>query len=270
MSKLTNLNKDIKLIKRKKPKLQRLKVFTFLALCLGLVIVMPDAISGFLTLGSFSLLGMFNQTNVVVKEYTLYSVNMDKFTNYTEAESMASFVSMQGAAAFVWQQDKEYLIIGNVYASKKEAESVKTNLLVTNPNVFISEINFKKVNLKYEDYSKEQRKIVKNSLNYLTEIGDLLYDYLIKLDKKEITPTTASSYVNAIKSECRIIGTNLDVINSTAIYENTVNIKNAYVKVEDILDELVLKLITNLNINHIIKFSYANILRIKYDLFNNM
>lgn len=270
MSKLTNLNEDIKLIKRKKPKLQRFKVFAFLGLCLGLVMIAADLISGLLTLGSFSLSGMFNQANVVINAHTLYSVNMDKFGTHTEAENMAGFVSMQGAAAFIWQQDKEYLIIGNIYATKSEAESVKANLLVTNPDVFVSEINFKKINLNVEKYSKEQRVIVKNSYQYITEIGNLLYDYLIKLDKKEITPTTASSYINAVKSECKIIGTNLDVINSTVIYESTINLKNAYVKITDVLDELMLKLISNSQINHIMKFSYANIIRIKYDLFNNL
>lgn len=258
-----------KIIKRRKPFAKRVGILFFVAASLGFVIMLANLLAVFLVPGSFSFASLFGKGSVEVKAQTMYFVNMNKYNSYDTAQAQAELFALQGASAYIWQTGDEFLVVGNVYKTKEDAQNVQQNLQTTNPDVFLTTVNFSKVNLRFDDYSKEQKLVVQNALNNIVLVANNLYDYFIKLDKEEITPTTASSLVNEHKSKSIIISSNLDVLNSTVIYESTIKIKNAYVQITEILNELMLKLLNETNIQHSIKYSYVNLLNVEYELFNN-
>lgn len=268
MSKLIYNNEGVKLIKRKNG-FKKFKLFAFLTLCFLSVISLSVVFSEALTVGNFSVWNLFNN-DVKVKPETLYFVNMDKFKNYNEAENMAELVALQGASGFIWQMNDDYVIVGNVYFTKEQANFVLENLKKTNPDVFVSEVNFKGVKLNLENYTKEQKHVVKNALNNIDKVIKSLYEITIKLETKEITPTTASSKVNDMKAQSVIIGNALDVLNSVSVNESVIKIKNSYILLCESLNELVLKLISSQSYQSISKHTYVQVIKLKYDLLQNL
>jgi len=269
MPKTSYSNKDVVIVKHK-INFKKLLIIPFLILCLGFMIIISDLFSNLITVGTFRLSFFGSGNNVVVDKHTLYSLNMGKFTTIQEAENYALTSGLQGASGFIWQNDKEYYVVGNIYNSLKDAQSVRSNILPTNGNVFITEINFNKINMPLTKFSPEQRTEIKRSLTYLTHLHEKIYDYVIKIDKGNMSAASASSQVINLKADAIIISGKLDLINSTNPNEDIIKIKNTYVKVLENLNELVIKLINANELSHRIKYSYVDLIKLKFDLFRSL
>lgn len=263
--------KETKQLKKRHNILTKLKVSVILVLIVSLVVVVSDVASNVLSVGTFSISWLRNNDKqVVVDASTYYVLYMEQYDSYDQASEASEVLALQGASGFVWQSDDKYNVVGNIYLNSEAATSVKDNIAQTNKGVFVSPIKIKKTKLTFDDYSFEQVKTVQQAHDYMLDIISKLYDYAIKLETKSATPTTISSHVNSLKSECVINGNALDIINSTKLYESTISLKNTYVAITENLNELVIKLISNDETNHIIKYSYAKLLHTVYNYYNNI
>lgn len=262
---------ETRLVKSKKQNFRKYKVITLLAMCLVFVLLLSDLVSNFLTLGSFSFSNIFgNELLVKVQSQTYYAVVMDTLDNSEQAQNMAELLMLQGASGFVWETNNQYKVVGSIYFKETDAKSVKNNLMTTNPKVSVSKMVTKKTSKTYDNYSVEQVKQLRYAYEFINSVVKKLYDYSIKLETKALSPTTVSSHVNELKSDSIIISSRLDVINSTVIYEETIKLKNVYVKLTENLNELVLKLISSDNYNQLIKYSYVKCVKLNYDFYNNL
>lgn len=218
-----------------------------------------------------NLFGWFgNNNNVSAKKHSLYIVSMDSFATLKEAENNAVLVMQFGASGYIWQREADFLVVGNVYLSSADAQQITTDILPTYPNAFVWEVTFPKINLQYKNYSKEQRQAVNQSLNLVNDLIKDIYEINLKLEKKEITPATAGSYINSMKSQCMIMAAKLDVINSTIIYEETIAIKNSYVVVGELLNEMLLKFIDGENVTVTSKYLHTALVKEKLSLYNKL
>ena len=253
-------------IRKRKANFQKTKTLALLFACLLFVVFLAGVGSGFLTVGTVSFGSLFSSKNTV-QEQTMYVLSMDRFSDKTSAENMAEVLALQGASAFLWESNGWYEIVGNVYPNKTDAETVKSNIIASNPNVKIVTITYPKLSLNQKNLTKEQQQLLYQSVTYLGEVAEKLYGYALDIETKAKTPTTVSGLVNNLKSECNIRGNQLDMLNSVTICEQAVHLKNCYLKVSNTLNELVLKLIDGDQLNHVSKYTYVQVLKLKYDLF---
>lgn len=260
---------ETKLVKSKTKHKNVFVTFLVCVLSIASVILLSSMLSGVLTVGNFSNLfgGKANQINA----HSYYMVSMGKYGARSEAEAVASGAAVMGASAYVWELDGEFYVVGNIYKSQDEANSVYKNINGTgNYEISIKEIKFKKVSVNVKDYTTEQTKTILDAINNLNTIYEKCYDYSLKVDKSEVNTSLVSSELNSIKSDAKIVSAKLDAINSYAVSEVALNTKNAYISVIDALDNAILKVISGNSVNSDLKCLVAKIVVAKYNLYQNI
>ena len=121
-----------------------------------------------------------------------------------------------------------------------------------------------------KDLTKEQRKCVKNSLDYINDVYKQCYTYSIKYDKGEVVGTVVSSGLNTLNGNIKVESSRLDSINSVSATTFTLNLKNAYVAMSNQIDSAVLKVIEGSSANKDLKYLATSIAIIKYNLYTQL
>ena len=237
-------------------------------LMVGCMVAISGVLSGFLTIADIGLL--FNNKNVI-NSHSYYMVVMGEYNNLADAETVASGAAVMGAASYVWNNNNKFFVVGNIYKTKEDANKVCEQIKNTaNYNIFVKQIDFKKLNISNKNYTTEQLKTIVDSIKFIGTIYEKTYDYGVKIDKNEIAATQVSSELNNIKSQVKIFASKLDSINSVSVSETTINIKNAYIKIVDALDSAILKVINGSSVNKDIKYLTCTIVDAKYNLYQNI
>lgn len=254
-----------------KSRVKKGKGFLSLLFCLilfGSVIFLASTLSGVLTVGNFNI--GFNSTMIKVKEHSYYAVTMGEYDTLADAETVASGTSVMGAGSYIWDNNKKYIIIGSVYDNIDDAKKVKDNITNTNYTIDIKEIKFNQLKCDLKDLTKEQRKCVKNSLDYINDVYKQCYTYSIKYDKGEVLGTVVSSGLNTLNGNIKVESSRLDSINSVSATTFTLNLKNAYVAMSNQIDSAVLKVIEGSSANKDLKYLATSIAIIKYNLYTQL
>lgn len=260
---------ETKLVKSKAKHKNRFVTLLVCVLSVSFVILISGMLSGVLTVGNFS--GLFGGKVNSIIAHSYYMVSMGKYNSKSEAETVASGAAVMGAGAYVWGLDGEFFVVGNIYKTLEEANLVLNNIGGTgNYNVEVKELKFKKVSVEVKDYSTEQIKTILDAIKNLNTIYEKCYDYSLKVDKAEVNTTLVSSELNSIKSDAKIVAAKLDAINSCAVSEVTINVKNAYISVIDALDNAILKVISGNSVNSDLRYLVAKIVVAKYNLYQNI
>lgn len=268
MSKNILKYQDTKFVKTKKKKKKRFWAFVFCVLMLVGVIMFSNVLADAIKVGNFSFL--FSKTNIKSNQHSYYAVAMGEYDSESEAQAVASGVSIMGAGGYVWYDNQKYYVIGNVYKTKEESEIVLKNITGTNYNTFIKEMVFKKIDYNAETLTKEQRKVVKDGILFLNQIYEKCYNYAIKFDKGEIVSTVISSELNTLNGEVKVLASKLDAINSVAVTNQTLLLKNAMINVGNELENAVLKVINGSSVNKDLKYLTTSVAVIKYNFYNEI
>ena len=268
MSKNILKYQETRLIKSRKKKGKGWLVLLMCIVMVGGVIMLSSTLSGALTVGNFGF--NFSSSALKVKAHSYYAVTMGEYDTLNEAETVASGTSVMGAGSYIWNTDKKYVVIGNVYDNLEDAKKVKDNITDTNYNIGIREIKYKKVNCDLKELTKEQRTVIKSNLNYINELYDKCYNYSIKYDKGEIVATVVSSELNSLNGNIKVNCSRLDSINSVTVIPPTLKLKNAYVAISNEIDSAVLKVIQGSSTNRDLKYLTTSIAIIKYNLYEQL
>lgn len=148
-----------------------------------------------------SLLSGYN-----VKSNKYYTVQIEYFSDYTEARDFAQTLTIQGAAGYIYF-DGGYRVLASCYSKYDEAESVVQNIKSTYANSKIYTIETQKITYS-NDLNKTQLSAFKNVIlsmqNTLTTLNEISVDF----DKSEIDESTVrtklitcnSNYENSLNS----------------------------------------------------------------------
>lgn len=267
MSKNILRYKDTRFYKSKNKK-GGFKVFIVFILCLAIVVGLSVILGDAINVANFS--SLFNVNGVNIKEHSYYAVVMGKYDTETRAQEVASGVSVMGAGAYIWLQDSEYNVIGNVYKSLEDANAVISNISNTNYTPFVKEIKYNKIKFEVENLTKEQKELVKDAVLIIDKVFDQCYNYSIKFDKGEIVSTVVSSELNTLKGDLIVQASKLDAINSVAVSNETLLIKNAYVSIISQLEATILKVIDGTSVNKDLKYLTTSVSIVKYNLYNSI
>lgn len=261
---------DVKIFK--KPLKTRVKnFFRFLMVVVVIMLCFLSArfLSSALTVGNLGALIVYGDTTLKVSESGYYAISMGVYSDELEAEKVALGTNIQGAGGYVWQNGGEYHVIGNVYSNFSDAEKVIENLKDTKYNITIMQINFPKLSLDFGMYDNSDMGTIKKAFDILDEVYSALYDYSIRFDKGEITHLAVSSGLSELRGEVKsIIVSVQNLINKQS--SDLKKVQNALIKLDELLDQSIIKTIDNTATNYSLKYSIISCVRIKYDLFEEL
>lgn len=257
---------DIKILKKNLK--QRIKhilkiflIFFIVACCF----ISASYLSTALTVGNLSALIVYGDTKLKVNESKLFAVVLGEYDSKDEAENVALGSTVQGASGYIWE-DGKYWVVGNIYESLQDAQKVIENLRDSKYAATIKEIFFPKLIIDFSMYVNEDMYIINNAFDIFDKIYNTIYDYSIKYDKKEITHLAVSSYVSELRGEIKSIMVNVqNLINKSS--SKLKQVQTALVKIDELLDQTIIKTIDNSSTNYSLKYAIASVVRIKYDLF---
>ena len=262
---------DVKIIKPKKTKrFVLLKAILALLIFVGFTYFFADAFSNLLTVGDFSLSIFENSNTIKYKPKPLYALTLGKYNTIEEAEEVANVAGSWGASGYVTQISNVYYVLGSIYATKEDSEIVRSNLQLTNYNTQTITLEFSKVEFNVETITSKHKKEVLNTLNYLFEIYNQVYNISIKIDKGEITSIAGRSFLNTLKSQVKIKNIDLNKINLSYNNKQLSKICNCLTEIEESLNICVNQLLTNDYINRNVKYCLCEIVFLELNLLNNL
>ena len=253
---------EIEISKQKKKKGGRFFFFLLSILCVGLCVVVAQFFASVITTGSIG----FSFSTSSQTKFKLYAVTVGTFTSKTQAEESAISYRAKNAGGYVYELDNKFYVVASIYESKNDAESVVNNL--SSPS-FSPEI----IELQYETASFA--KISSNNLKktfseFLENYKNLylkLYDISVSLDTSVYTITKSRIEIDALKEDFnkklekltngsssddgiyyltiknyseKIVSLLSELVeyNETDNYPFSAKIKNVYIKILDVFNDL--------------------------------
>lgn len=264
----TYLYDDVKIIK--KPFKYRFRVFLIffgIAIILGASVLSGMYLSKALMVGNITSVMVYGGTSIARNEKKYYAVILGEYDDKNEAISVGLGANVQGASGYVWENGK-YYVVGNIYTSRSDAESVIENLKETNYNVSIMDITLKKIKVSFDNIENKNVKIIKDALSLYDIVYEELYDYSIKFDSKVYNNLAVCSYITALRGRVRTsISAVQDISDGN---EKLLTIIGGLIKIDTILDDLILQTIENKGTNYQLKYAISSVVRIQYETYNNL
>lgn len=261
---------DVKVIKRGFSKrLKSFFIFFLVVVTIGGVVLASVYLSRALSVGNITSALVFGGTEINIKKHQMYMVTLGEYDTFDDANKVGLGATVQGASGYVWNINSKYVVIGNIYRSKDDADKVKTNLSSSNYDVQVFTINFPKVKLKF-DYENSEVLKIREGINFLDTVYDVFYDYSIKFDKGTLNNFAISSGISSLRGECKVKITAVQAVLSK--YKNTElqKIIDALLKVDEILNITMLKTIDNSTTNYSLKNAISEVINIKFDLYQDL
>ena len=260
---------DVKIIK--KPLKERvklgIKIFLFLCVVAG-CFLSATYLSSALTVGNLGAFIVYGDTQKNVDKMVMYAVTLGEYQEKSEAEKIALASTIQGASGYVWESDN-YWVIGNIYSSLSDAEKVVENLKDSGFGVAIKEIAFPKIKLDFDMYSNENMPTVDKAISSFDNVYAELYDSSIKFDKGELNNLAISSNLSKTRGEIKAII--VAVQNLLNLEDSKLkDIQASLIKLDELLDQTIIKTIDNSATGYSLKYSIASVVRLKYDLFTDL
>lgn len=261
---------DVKIIKKGLSKrLKSIFILFLVVLTIGGVIMASVYLSRALSVGNIASALVFGGTEINIKKHEMYMVTLGEYNSLEEANNVGLGSTVQGASGYVWTENNKYMVVGNIYKNREDAEKVKTNLSSSKYDVKIFTITFPKIKLKF-DYENSEVLKIREGINFLDSTYDTFYDYSIKFDKGQLNNFAISSGLSSLRGECKVKITAVQAVMSK--YKNTglQPLIDSLLRVDEILNVTMLKTIDNSSTNYSLKNAISEIVNIKYDLYNNL
>ena len=257
---------DVKIIK--KPLKQRVKnifkIFLFFVLVVG-CFWGAKGLSKALTVGNLGALIVYGDTKVKLEETSYYAVTLGEYNDKIEAERVGLGAMVQGAGGYVWENDGKYFVIGNVYKNYSDASKVVSNLKDSKYAVSTMEIHFEEKKLDFSMYENEDMVVINDAFKIFDSVYLFLYDNCIKFDSGETTHLAISSGISALRGEVKSKIVSVQNLINKSKSELSV-VQEALIKLDEVLDQTIIKTIDNSSTSYSLKYSIASVVRIKYDM----
>lgn len=262
---------DIKIIKKnlKEQAKSVLKIFLIFLFLAGIV-VSSLYISKSLTDSNLSSVFVYGGREIKIDSRDMYAITLGKYSTKQEADRVALDASIQGAGGYVWQDNEDYYVIGNIYNNNDSALSVKDNLKDANYSVDILKISMPKVKLNFDEMENKSVAEVRNAINYFYDCYDKLYNYCMLFDKSEMNNFAISSYISQMRGDVKVcISVMQGLINSTN-YGELQEVQSGLIKLDELLDQAIIKTIDNSSTSSYLKYAICLCIDIEHKMRQNL
>lgn len=185
--------------KNKNPLRRRSIILVVLTIfvCFGITLLIADSVSGGYMLGELqSVFSGFKNVN-----NTYYALEMSSFSDMATAKIYSNDLRLRGGGGYVIN-DGLYRVIGEVYPTKKDAESVSTRLNMDGDMTKVIQIEI--CDIDYQLFPTSVRNLTKKTMVYADNCYKKLYDVGCKLAKNELDTNSAHAEINTLIANLRI------------------------------------------------------------------
>ena len=261
---------DIKILKKPlNKKVKRVfKFFLFLLVCVSCFFG-ARYFSKVLTVGNLGALIVYGDTTYKCKPKKYYAISLGKYDNFAKAEEVALGSTIQGAGGFVWQENNDFYVLGNVYNNEQDALSVLENLKDAKYDTSIKTIELREVKLDFSMYDNSDMMTIKKGFDILNEVYSKLYQYSIDFDKGEVTNLAVSSYISELRGDVKGIIIDIQNLINKSSSKLTI-IQTALIKLDELLDQTIIKVIDNTSTNYSLKYSICSVVKFQFDMVNEL
>ncbi len=259
---------DVKIIKKPfKSKFRAFLIFFGIVIILSASVVSGVYLSRVLMVGNISSVMVYGGSSISRNEKVYYAVTLGQYDSIDEATSVGLGANVQGASGYVWNSGK-YYVIGNIYNTRENAESVVANLQDTRYDVSILEIKLKKLKLSFADMENKQVKIIRDAIALYDEVYENLYDYSIKFDSKVYNNLAVCSYIANLRGRVKSSISAMQGLTSSD--DRILCITGGLISIDSILDQLILQTIENRGTNYQLKYGISDVVHIQYETYNKL
>lgn len=261
---------DVKMVKKpfKKRLKGFLKFFIFCVIVVGIVLS-SLFLSKSLAVGNISNVLVYGGTDIKIDKRDMFAISMGKYNNRSEAEGVALGLAIQGGGGYIWENDGEYLVLGSVYSSSDLANSVLTNLSSSKYSISIFKITMPKVSLSFENKENKSVGTIKDAIEHFENVYSKIYDYSIMFDKSEINNLAISSYLSQMRGQTKVYISSVQGLISFGD-EALQEIQNGLIKLDELLDQAIIKTIDNSSTSSYLKYTLCSIVDIEYKMRANL
>jgi len=260
-------SQDIKLIRRKNSFLKGFGVFLLVNLILTIIFFGGVGISNLLYSRGFT---WFKSNKIILNSENYYVISFGEYDTEKEALDCAIWTGTSGGAAYVYQQEK-FLVAGQLYDNVDNANNVLENF--SNDLTYsasIKQYKTDKISFKIEGLEAKDKRIIEKNLNLIHKTISNVLEVSNKIDTNVCSNVSASSEINALKSDVKIAKTSLDSVNVNYGSDKLKSFGDLFVKIIDSLDVCVNKLLTSENYSNVCKYCACEIFFNYYDFSKNL
>ena len=264
----TFYHSDVKLIKKPlKLRFRSILIFFGIGIILSASVVSGVYISRALTVGNIATVMVYGGSSIARGEKKYYAVMLGEYDSRDEATSVGLGASVQGASGYVWE-DGNYWVVGSIYTSRSDAESVVDNLKDTNYTLSVKEIKLKKIKLSFDNLDNKDVKVIREGLALYDDVYEALYDYSIKFDSKVYNNLAVCSYISSLRGRVK---TSISALQSiVGGDERILSIKGGLISIDAVLDQLILQTIQNLGTNYQLRYGMSLVVRTQYETYKKL
>ena len=260
---------DVKIIKKPfKKRFLRFVSFFCIALVFSLCIVVANYFSSAITVSGGATKLIYGDETISKKSKSYFAVTLGEYSSLEEASAVAITSTIRGASGYIWE-DNNYFVVGSVYLSREDAIAVIENLKESDYTVNIKEISLNKINLKFDDYDNKTVRKIENAIDFLDDIIVKIYNYSISFDKGEINNLAVSTNLSDLRGDTKVLISQMqNILNTPNDYLQLV--QNTLIKVDQLLNEVILKTIDNSSTGYILKNTVVSLVEFEYRLYKSL
>ena len=230
--------------------------FLFLTvILLFFVYGMADIMSNWITGKEQTSWFWFFKNNIKQEEKILYAVSLGSYATKSEAEEIARNSNVAGAGGYVYAKDQVFYVLGNIYATIEDAEKVIDSMSNAPYQTSILSITIPKVKQYDQSATTEDIAIIKETLDFMEEIYQTLYQVNIMLDTKQMTYIQGSTEVQKLVSKSNVLREKLNIQIENHLCSTTIILKTRLLEIQDNLEDVVQKLLGNIGTIYVVKYA---------------
>ncbi len=221
-------------MKKRRFILNKIFIFAFSIICVGLCICVAEVFASVLTVGS---LNISSASTTTISDFKVYAISLGSYSTKNIAQSNAEIIQKKNGAGFVYKSNGTYKVLASAYEKENDAKLVQENLLKEDIMSEIITITFNKIQLEKVSSISQEKEFVE-SLNIFKTVFLKLYDISVSLDTAVFDQTSAKIKIIETKANVEESLENLNKGTTAVdgIYYQI--IKNKYNAIIDELNEL--------------------------------
>lgn len=139
-------------------------------------------------------------TNLLVASKQVYAVSGGQFEDYNTAFVFSETIKKQGAAGYVYKQEKVYYVLLGGYPKKEQALKVIENLSYDGIDTNLVTLSFfgLSINLSVD---KAEKATIKTATNMFYTCYEKLYEYSLDYDKNLLSKGEVLNSIDQLKSQ---------------------------------------------------------------------
>ena len=225
---MTEFNKTIK-------KSSKIITLLFGVLCLAICLSFAELFSSLITVGGFYNTSKDN--TIKQNSFSLYAISVFSTETKIQAKEMSELIRRKNGAGYIWQTDKNYLVLTSCYENEADAQKVSNNLKESNTDNQIIKIDFDSITIKTSTVEQE-KSTLENSVQSYKNLYKKLYDLSVSVDTNLLSEIKAKVDLSVITSDFAKTKSSFESLFNSRLTSSLLELKLSLNNVSNMLSEL--------------------------------